>query len=326
MSKTTLNLSAEQLTKALTDMLRIRVFEERCAQLYGIRKIGGFCHLYTGQEAVAVGAVAAMQSGTDYVLTSYRDHGHILAMGGSAKTVMAELFGKITGCSKGKGGSMHLFDVERRFFGGNGIVGSQIPVATGTAFAQAYRKEKGATLCFFGDGAIHQGAFHESINLASVWKLPVIYFLEDNVYGMGTAVSRISGIKSFVDLAKSYQVHADEVNGMDFFDVYAKTKKALELAYKKRTPSFLHVKTYRYRGHSMSDPAKYRSRQEVEEFRKQDPIQTMKHHLIEQKTLSEKDYAQINEAIIKEVDEAVKFAEESPIPSPDELYTDVLVD
>ncbi len=314
------------LNHVLKQMLLIRVFEERCAQLYGLRKIGGFCHLYNGQEAVAMGTIAATDQSKDYMLTSYRDHGHALGLGMDPKSVMAELFGKETGCSKGKGGSMHLFDVTRNFFGGNGIVGAQIPVAAGTAFKQRYLNEDGVTLCFFGDGAIHQGAFHESINLAKIWELPVLFIVENNEYGMGTAVNRVSSITEYEKRASAYGLPGYLVNGMDFFDVYEKTKKAVDRARKKHEACIMHVKTYRYRGHSMSDPAKYRSKEELEEYKKKDPIQTLLRYMINENMISEKAFQTLEGELKQQVEEAVQFAEESNEPPLSVLHEDVLAE
>ena len=266
------------LMPILRQMVLIRRFEEKAAQMYGLRKIGGFCHLYNGQEAVAVGSIAALDLATDYVLTSYRDHGHAIACGMEPRSVMAELYGKVTGCARGKGGSMHMFAAEKHFLGGNGIVGAQIPMATGVAFAQMYsqkvlgEKASGVTLCYFGDGAIHQGAFHESLNLASVWGLPAIYIVENNRFGMGTAVKRVSVVEDFAVKATGFHMPGITIDGMNVLAVYEGIKEAAELARKEKTPVLVDAKTYRYKGHSMSDPAKYRTRDEVESYQEQDPI------------------------------------------------------
>jgi len=243
----------------LRQMLLIRRFEEQCAQSYGLRKIGGFCHLYIGQEAVAVGAIAALDLAKDYVLTAYRDHGHALACGMDPNVCMAELYGKVTGCSRGKGGSMHLFDVAHHMYGGNGIVGSHIPVATGVALKIRYRKEDGVVLCFFGDGAIHQGAFHESLNLAKIWQLPIIYMCENNQYGMGTDFRRVSAVDDFSIMGDSYGIPGAQVDGMNVLAVYEAVRAAAARARRDGCAAFLEIKTYRYKGHSMSDPAKYRT-------------------------------------------------------------------
>ncbi len=318
--------STDFLRKVLYDLILIRIFEEKTAQMYGIRKIGGFCHLYIGQEAVAVGSIAALDMKKDYILTSYRDHAHALAIGMSADSIMAELYGKATGCSKGKGGSMHLFDVEGHFFGGNGIVASQVPVATGIAFKQKYNKEDGVTLCYLGDGAFHQGAMHESLNLAVIWKLPVIFIVENNAYGMGTAVSRISGMKSFEDIADPYGIRGMKVDGMDFFEVYEKTKEAVAHVRKKQEPLVMNIQTYRYRGHSMSDPGKYRSKEEVEEYKKLDPIYKLQDYVIKNNILKKEECKAMEEEIKIIVDRSVDFAENSPEPALESLYEDVLAE
>ena len=263
---------ADFLRGLLEQMLLIRRFEERAIQAYGLRKIGGFCHIYIGQEAVAVGAVATLDLTKDYVITAYRDHGHALAVGTDPKVLMAELFGKITGCSRGKGGSMHLFDVSRNFLGGHGIVGAHIPLATGVGLKLKYMEEDGVILCFFGDGAIHQGAFHECLNMARVWELPVVYICENNQYGMGTDYRRVSAVKDFSKLGMAYDMPGKQVDGMDVLSVYEQVKMAVDRARVKKMPSLLEIKTYRYMGHSMSDPATYRTKEELAEYRRQDPI------------------------------------------------------
>jgi pyruvate dehydrogenase E1 component alpha subunit len=314
------------LHKLLYDMLLIRHFEEKAGQMYGLKKIGGFCHLYNGQEAVAVGSVAALDLAKDYLLTGYRDHGHALACGMDPKPLMAELYGKITGCSRGKGGSMHFFDAEKHFLGGNGIVGAQIPIATGVAFAQAYREDKGVTLCFFGDGAIHQGAFHESLNLAKIWNLPVVYICENNQWGMGTNFKKVSAVDDFSLMGSAYGIPGRQVDGMSVLTVYEEVSMAVEQARKTGLATFLEVKTYRYKGHSMSDPAKYRSKDEVEEYKKQDPILILKSDLADAGLLSEKEYEKYDTEIKALIDEALDFAEKSEEPAPHTLYEDVLAD
>ncbi len=311
------------LHKLLADMLLIRRFEEKAGQMYGIRKIGGFCHLYNGQEAVAVGSIAALDLRKDYVLTGYRDHGHALACGMDPKAIMAELYGKASGCSRGKGGSMHMFDAGRHMFGGNGIVGSQIPVATGVAFAVRYREEDGVVLCFFGDGAIHQGSFHESLNQAKVWNLPIVYICENNQYGMGTRFDRVSSVHDFSQMGSAYDIPGKQVDGMNVLTVYEEVKAAVRIA-KEGTPVFLEVRTYRYRGHSMSDPATYRTRDEVEDYRKQDPILLLQSIMEEAGVLSDDEYRKLDEQAKRAGDEAAAFAEESPEPAPDALWQDVL--
>jgi pyruvate dehydrogenase E1 component alpha subunit len=311
------------LHRLLADMLRIRRFEEKAGQMYGIKKIGGFCHLYSGQEAVAVGAIAALDLAKDYVLTGYRDHGHAIACGMDPKAVMAELFGKATGCSRGKGGSMHLFDADRHMFGGNGIVASQIPVATGVAFAVHYRNEDGVVLCFFGDGAIHQGAFHESLNQAKVWQLPIVYICENNQYGMGTRYDRVSAVRDFSQMGQAYDMPGTRVDGMNVLAVYEEISTAVEAA-KGGKPVLVEAKTYRYRGHSMSDPATYRSKEEVAEYRRQDPIQILKSRLEEQGQLTEEQYGALDAEAKKMAEEAAAFAEASPEPKLASLHEDVV--
>ena len=287
MDHTIKNYDKDFLLKLLEQMILIRRFEEKSAQMYGLQKIGGFCHLYIGQEAVAVGSIAALDLTKDYVLTAYRDHGHALACGMDPNAVMAELYGKITGCSRGKGGSMHMFDVEKHMYGGNGIVGGHIPVATGVAYKIKYNKEDGVVLCYFGDGAIHQGAFHESLNLAKIWDLPIVYICENNQYGMGTDFRRVSSVHDLSSMSQSYGIPGKQLNGMDVLEVYEATAEAVKQAKEKGLPSFLEMRTYRYKGHSMSDPAKYRTRDELEEYRQQDPILFLKAGLLEADLLDE---------------------------------------
>ena len=317
------------LMPLLRKMVLIRRFEEKAAQMYGQRKIGGFCHLYNGQEAIAVGAVAALDLKTDYVLTAYRDHGHAIACGMEPRAIMAELFGKVTGCSRGKGGSMHMFDVENHFLGGNGIVGAQIPMATGVAFAQMYQrkvmkeKSSGVTLCFFGDGAIHQGAFHESLNLASIWKLPAIYIVENNRFGMGTAVKRVSAVEDFAVKATGFGMPGMTLDGMNVLAVHQGISEAAERARKDETPVLVDIKTYRYKGHSMSDPAKYRTRDEVESYQEQDPILILKKLMIDAKMLTDADYKKLDGEIKAIVQDSVEFAESSEQPPIESMYEDI---
>ncbi|MDI3516335.1 MAG: pyruvate dehydrogenase component alpha subunit [Thermotogota bacterium] len=314
------------LKTLLEKMLLIRFFEEKAAQMYGLRKICGFLHLYIGQEAVAVGSIAALDLSRDYVVAAYRDHGHALACGMDPKAAMAELFGKATGCSKGKGGSMHFFDSEHHMLGGNGIVGSQIPVATGVALKIRNMKEDGVVLCFFGDGAIHQGAFHESLNMARIWNLPIIYICENNQYGMGTFYKRVSAVTEFSKMTVAYDIPGKTIDGMDVLTVYEEMKAAVENVRKERIPMFFEIKTYRYKGHSMSDPAKYRTKEEVEEYRKLDPIERLKSKMLEWNVLTQEAFEQIQKSVIAQVEEAVQFAEKSPEPPLEELYKDVLVE
>lgn len=312
------------LLHLLDEMLLIRRFEEKSAQMYGLQKIGGFCHLYIGQEAVAVGSIAALDLKKDYVLTAYRDHGHALACGMTPNALMAELYGKSTGCSRGKGGSMHLFDVNHHMYGGNGIVGGHIPVATGVAFKLKYKAEDGVVLCYFGDGAIHQGAFHESLNLAKIWNLPIVYICENNQYGMGTDFRRVSSVHDLSTMGQSYGIPGQQVNGMDVLEVFEATGEAVKAAREQHLPSFLEIKTYRYKGHSMSDPGKYRTREELDEYRKQDPILILKDALVRENHLTEAIYEEMDERCKRISDESVEFADNSPAPAPEELHEDVL--
>ncbi len=316
--------SKKRLYELLQEMILIRVFEDKAGFDYRLRKIGGFCHLCTGQEAIYPAIYAAIDPSKDYVLTSYRDHGHAISSGIEPKNIMAELYGKGSGCSRGKGGSMHLFNAEKGFLGGNGIVGGQIPVATGTAFAQKYKKDKGVTLCFFGDGAVSQGAFHESINLAKLWKLPCIYVIENNKYGMGTAIDRAS---AFSDLAKAgtpYGVEGIAVDAMNFFSTYEAFAKAVETARNTNEPFLIECQTYRYYGHSMSDPAKYRTKEELNEFKKQDPIEQMKQELRENGMITDEEIADIEKHVDAVVKDSQKFAEDSPEPGMETIYEDIL--
>ena len=313
--------------KMLRQMLLIRRFEEKAAEAYALGKIGGFCHLYIGQEAVAVGALAALRD-DDYVICSYREHGQALIKGISANAVMAELFGKATGCSKGKGGSMHLFDAKRGFMGGHGIVGGHIPLGAGLAFASKYKGTEQVTVCFFGEAAVNIGAFHETLNMASVWKLPVIFLCENNRYGMGTAFERVAAVTDIVEHACSYDMAAELVDGMNVLTVHDATRRAVERARKQSHPTLLEVRTYRYMGHSMSDPLHgvYRTKDEVEEQKARDPISHLAGKLKEDGVIDQAALDALDAEIHAEVEGAVKFADESPDPEPGELFTDVLVD
>jgi pyruvate dehydrogenase E1 component alpha subunit len=317
-------LGAQFEAELLRKMLLIRRFEEKAAQMYGLKKIGGFCHLYIGQEAAAVGAIAAIDLSRDYTVGAYRDHGYALACGMKPRGLMAELFGKATGVSRGKGGSMHFFDAAGHMFGGNGIVGAQIPVATGVALKCRYRKDGGVVLCWFGDGAIHQGSFHESLNMAKIWNLPIIYICENNQYGMGTDFRRVSSVTDFVVMGASYGIPGKQVNGMDVVEVFQEVGEAAEKARSESTPVFLEVRTYRYRGHSMSDPAKYRTPEELEAYKKQDPLLVLKSRMEESGRLTEEAYAALDAECKAICDDAVKFAEESPDPPLSALHEDIL--
>ena len=311
----------------LRNMLLIRRFEEKAAEAYALGKVGGFCHLYIGQEAVAVGSLAALRD-DDYAISSYREHGQALVRGIPPGAVMAELFGKATGCSKGKGGSMHLFDVARRFMGGHGIVGGHIPLAAGIAFAIKYQGGDQVCLCFFGEAAVNIGAFHEALNMASVWKLPAIFLCENNRYGMGTAFERVAAVTDVVEHACSYDMAAELVDGMNALTVYDATRRAVDRARKGGHPTLLEVRTYRYMGHSMSDPLHgvYRTKDEVEEQKKKDPIAHLAEKLKEDGAIDQAGLDALDVEIHGIVDEAVKFADESPDPDPGELLTDVLAD
>lgn len=303
-------------------MLRIRRFEEKAGQLYGQQKIRGFCHLYIGQEAVAAGTVSALNA-DDPIITAYRDHGMALARGITSNECMAELFGKTTGCSKGKGGSMHFFSKEKKFFGGHGIVGAQIPLGAGIAFAEKYKGTQNVCACFFGDGAARQGSLHETFNMAMTWKLPVIFLCENNLYAMGTSVQRTSNVIDLKELGSAYEMPAYDVDGMSCEKVHEAISHAAEHCRSGKGPVFLEVETYRYKGHSMSDPAKYRSKEEVEEYKAKDPIESTLAVILKNKFASMSDIESINQKIMEEIDECVKFAEESPYPDPSEIYTDI---
>src|SRR5689334_12125486 len=315
-------LNHEQLIDLYRQMLLIRRFEEKSAEAYVAGKIGGFCHLYIGQEAVAVGAISAIRK-DDYVLASYREHGLALATGMSARAIMAELFGKATGCSKGKGGSMHMFDKELGFLGGHAIVGGQIPLATGAAFSSMYQGTDQVTLCFFGEAAVNQGAFHESLNMAQLWKLPCIYICENNQYGMGTSLARAMSLRDISKKGCAYEVASEFVDGMDVLAVREAVTRAVERGRKESLPTLLEVRTYRFMGHSMSDPGNYRTRAEIEKYQERDPIKLFSASLIEQKIIDEKGLEAIDKEVHEVVEDAVRFADESPLPEPEELYTDV---
>ncbi|XXF75817.1 pyruvate dehydrogenase (acetyl-transferring) E1 component subunit alpha [Myxococcaceae bacterium GXIMD 01537] len=317
--------SKDLLLTMYRKMYLIRRFEERAGQQYGLGKIAGFCHLYIGQEAVAVGPCEAIRP-DDYMLSAYRDHGQPLARGSDAGMVMAELFGRGTGYSKGKGGSMHIFDIEHHFYGGYGIVGGQIPLAAGMAFASRYRNEDRVTVCYFGDAAANQGAFHETLNMASKWKLPVIYICENNRYGMGTAVGRTSAVPEMYKRASAYDMRGEPVDGMDALKMYEAVKDAAAYCRAGKGPVLLEANTYRFRGHSMADPATYRTKQEVEDERKNDPIPKLKAYTLKQGLATEAEFDAIDEEVKVLVDAAVKFADESPEPSLEELWRDTIVE
>ncbi|MDQ6845362.1 MAG: pyruvate dehydrogenase (acetyl-transferring) E1 component subunit alpha [Bacteroidota bacterium] len=306
-------------------MLLLRRFEEKAGQMYGMQKIRGFCHLYIGQEAIAAGCMTATTP-EDLFITAYRDHALAIAKGVSAKSCMAELYAKATGCSKGKGGSMHMFGVKEKFFGGHGIVGAQIGTGAGLAFAERYRDTSNVVLCFFGDGAARQGILHETFNIAMLWKLPVVFICENNNYAMGTSVERTSNVLDIYKLADAYDMPGDKVDGMSPENVHDGVARAVKRAREKGGPTLLEIKTYRYKGHSMSDPAKYRSKEEMEEYKLKDPLETTLAKLKNEFGVTDEDIEQINERVKGEVEESVKFAEESPFPDDDELYKDVYAD
>ena len=318
--------SKEQLLDFYKQMLLIRRFEEKAGQLYGLGFIGGFCHLYIGQEAVAVGLQSALTPGKDSVITGYRDHGHMLAYGIDPKLIMAELTGRAAGISKGKGGSMHMFSTSHKFYGGHGIVGAQVSLGTGLAFGHKYNGDGGVCLAYFGDGAANQGQVYESFNMAELWKLPIIFVIENNQYAMGTSVNRASAEDQLYRRGESFRIPGIQVDGMDVLACRGAVETALEWVRAGKGPVILEMKTYRYRGHSMSDPAKYRSRDEVQAVRdKSDPIEFVK-KLLDGHGVGEADLKAIEQGIRKIVSEAADFAEQTPEPDPAELYTDVLVE
>src|SRR6516225_1328873 len=315
--------SKEQELHAYRQMLLIRRFEEKAGQMYGMGLIGGFCHLYIGQEAVVVGMQMSLKPG-DAVITGYRDHGHMLACGMDPKGVMAELTGRRAGYSKGKGGSMHMFSVEKGFFGGHGIVGAQVPLGTGLAFANRYRGNDNVSLTYFGDGAANQGQVYESFNMAELWKLPVVYVIENNRYAMGTSVARSSAQPDLWKRGASFNIPGAQIDGMDVRAVKAAAEQAIAWCRSGKGPTILEMLTYRYRGHSMSDPAKYRTREEVEKVRHdQDPIEQVRRRLLDKKWASEDDLKKIDAAVRAIVNEASEFATHDAEPDPSELYTDV---
>jgi len=303
-------------------MLLMRKFEEKAGQLYGMQKIRGFCHLYIGQEACASGAVSALIKGDKYI-TAYRDHAHPLALGTSPNKVMAELFAKETGASKGKGGSMHIFDKEHGFFGGHGIVGAQVPLGAGIGFAEKYNKTGNLCICYMGDGAVRQGAFHEALNLAMLWKIPVIFVIENNGYAMGTSVARTSNVHELYTLGESYDMPSEPVDAMNVEAVHEAVARAATRARAGEGPTLLEFRTYRYKGHSMSDPQKYRTKEEVEEYKQRDPIEQVRKTILEKKIATEKDLEAIEQKVNGQVEESVKFAEESKYPDPSEALHDI---
>jgi pyruvate dehydrogenase E1 component alpha subunit len=317
--------SKQQYIKWYESILLMRIFEERCSALYIQQKFGGFCHLYIGQEAILAGMVSAMGK-EDNVITAYRDHAHPLALGTDPKLVMAELYGRTTGLSKGKGGSMHMFDVSKRLFGGHGIVGGQIPLGAGLAFAEQYKGTKNVTYCFMGDGAVRQGALHETFNMAMLWKLPVVFVIENNNYAMGTSVARTTNVQDLSKIGASYEMPSYSIDGMSCEAVHDAFAAAAEHARKGNGPTLLDIKTYRYKGHSMSDPQYYRSKEEVEEYKAQDPLEQVLQTIRKHKFMSDKEIEVMQNKVKKEVEDAIKFAEESPYPDASELYEDVYIE
>ncbi|HEX7216162.1 MAG TPA: pyruvate dehydrogenase (acetyl-transferring) E1 component subunit alpha [Methylomirabilota bacterium] len=320
-------LDAELARRLLTQMALIRRFEEKAAEMYALGKIGGFLHLYIGQEAVAVGATSILRP-DDYAVSSYREHGHCLAKGSDPRRVMAELFGRIDGLSKGKGGSMHLFDKSVNFLGGHGIVGAHLPLAAGAGFAIRYQGGDQVVLCYFGDGAVPQGEFHESMNLAALWKLPVIFICENNRYAMGTAIHRALAQTEIWRFAETYGIPGEAVDGMDVLAVREVVGRAAERARREKTPTLVEARTYRFRGHSMRDPAGavYRTKEEVEREKLRDPIALFSDRCLKDGVLSEADVRNVEKAVNDLADEAVAFADASPEPPPEELFTDVYKD
>jgi pyruvate dehydrogenase E1 component alpha subunit len=303
-------------------MQLMRKFEEKAGQLYGQQKIKGFCHLYIGQEACVSGAISALTK-DDKWITAYRDHAHPIGLGTDPKAVMAELFAKQTGSSKGKGGSMHIFDKEKNFFGGHGIVGGQIPLGAGIAFAEKYKGTQNLCMCYMGDGAVRQGAFHETLNMAMLWKLPVIFVIENNGYAMGTSVKRSSNVTELYTLGESYDIPSAPVDAMNVEAVHEAVAEAAKRARAGEGPTLLEFRTYRYKGHSMSDPAKYRTKEELEDYKSKDPIEQVKATILDRKIATEQELEEIDNKIKEQVNEAVKFAEESPYPTPEEAFRDV---
>ena len=315
---------AEEYRRWLRQMLLIRRFEEKAGEAYSLGKIGGFCHLYIGQEAVAVGSLGALGP-NDYITCSYREHGHALARGISARAVMAELFGKAPGCSGGKGGSMHLFDASLGFLGGHAIVGAHIPLATGMAFAAKYRNTDQVSVCYFGEAAVNNGAFHEALNMAALWKLPAIYLCENNRYGMGTALERASALYDISERACSYDMANEVVDGQDVLIMNSAMERAVQRARNEKLPTLLEVRTYRFMGHSMSDPihGHYRTREEVEDQRKRDPISVWSQRLITDGMMDEASVRAMEKSVVEEVEDAYQFADQAPDPEPESLYKDV---
>lgn len=315
----------DQLLDFYKTMLLIRRFEERAGALYGQGLIGGFCHLYIGQEAVVTGIQAGLKEG-DQVITTYRDHGHMIAAGTDPKVILAELLGRADGCSRGKGGSMHMFDLERQFYGGHGIVGANVPLGTGLAFANKYRENDNISVTYFGDGAANQGQVYESFNMAAMWDLPALYVIENNEYAMGTSTKRSTSSTEYFKRGEPWGIKGERVDGMNVLAVYEAAKRAIAEV-RKGKPFILEMKTYRYRGHSMSDPAKYRTKEELQDFKEnKDPIINLKKSMIEQGLFEDAEFDKIDKEIVKTVKDAVDFAKNSPEPDANELFTDIYVE
>ena len=317
-------LNKKDYLRIYTNMLEIRRFEERAAQLFGMGHVGGFCHLYIGQEAVVIGVLMTIDK-NDCVVTTYRDHGHMIARGLDPNKIMAELTGRSTGYSKGKGGSMHMFSKKNNFYGGHGIVGAQVPIGTGVAFALKYQREKNICRTYIGDGAMNNGQVFESFNLASLWKLPVLYIIENNKYGMGTSVDRAAAGSDLYKRGEPFGIPGELVDGMNVFKVIEAAHKAGKYVREGKGPYILEVQTYRYKGHSMSDPAKYRTKKELELYRTKDPIQIAPKEILQKKIATEKELEKINKKIIKKIKNAADYALKSPFPNNEDLYTDVYV-
>lgn len=315
--------SKDVLIELYTQMLQIRRFEEKAGQLYGMGMIGGFCHLYIGQEAIAVGMSKVKKDG-DSAITSYRDHGLMISQGSDIKSIFAELMGKSEGCSKGKGGSMHMFDTEKHFYGGHGIVGASVPLGTGIAFSYKYRNKKNVSMVYFGDGAANQGQIYESFNMAALWKLPVLYIIENNKYAMGTSIERSSASTALYARGKSFNIEGKRVNGMDIFEVMEEGEKALNFIREGNGPFILEMMTYRYKGHSMSDPAKYRSKKEVENVKEtMDPIDSLKSYILKESFSTEEDLKAIDKSIKNSVAAIAEECKNMAEPDPCELWTDI---
>jgi pyruvate dehydrogenase E1 component alpha subunit len=306
-------------------MVLIRRFEQKCAELYQLGKIGGFLHLYIGQEAVAVGSIAARRP-QDHVITAYRDHAHALSVGSDVGALFAELMGKATGVSKGKGGSMHLADVSRNYWGGYAVVGGQIPLGTGLALAEQYKGTDSVTLCYMGDGSTNIGYFHESLNMAGVWDLPIIYIVENNQYGMGTSVSRASAAPDMITKALAYGMKGVQVDGMNVIEVFEATSKAIEAIHAGVAPQFLEIITYRFEGHSMGDPLRYRTKDEVEKWREDDPIGIHERHLLSNNLATREELERVDDEVEAAIEAAVQFAEQSPFPAPEDLWKGIYVE